>query len=187
MLKKLYIDFDGVIVDTIRRITELYNEDYMYYDDFEPISPGQIKTWDFDELFLASRKTINLYFNQPRFFNSDLMIMTGAINYIQKLKLNGYEIVVVSLGQRPNLRQKKRWINQNLDYNEFIGVDISVHSNKDHIDMSDGIFIDDMTNNLNNSNAAHKICFGKEYVWNKDWTGDRCYNWEEVYNKLHIN
>ena len=58
------------------------------------------------------------------------------------------------------------------------------YKDKSHIDMSDGIFIDDSVNNLETSNAAIKICFGDEYPWNEKWKGIRCANWHEVENYI---
>ena len=66
----------------------------------------------------------------------------------------------------------------------FIGVDINRYSDKSHIDMSGGIIIDDEINNLLTSNAPQKICFGDVCEWNKDWTGERLFNWIEVGNRL---
>lgn len=183
---KLYIDFDGTIVDTISRICELYNEDYSYYDGFIPVTSDEIHTWNFDELKLANRKAINMYFNQPRFFNDGLKYMPNACDIINKLHENGCYITIVTTGSIPNLRIKKAWLRNHIQFDEYIGVDINQHKNKDHIDMSDGIFIDDMSNNLKGSNAQRKICFGNEYDWNTDWDGEHCYTWEELYNAVKV-
>lgn len=34
----LFLDFDGVIVNTIKAVVGLYNEDYCFYDNFEFIN-----------------------------------------------------------------------------------------------------------------------------------------------------
>lgn len=46
--------------------------------------------------------------------------------------------------------------------------------------MKNSIFIDDHSENLLSSDAKLKICFGKELDWNKNWTGQRCFDWREV-------
>ena len=181
MKKEIYIDFDGTIVDTISRIVEMYNEDYSYYENFTPVHADEIKTWNFDELKLSNRKAINLYFSQPRFFNDGLKPMKWAIEVINKLHNEGYKIKIVSAGTGPNLRIKKAWLKNHLEFDEFIGVDLNRHKNKDHIDMSECFFIDDMDQNLKGSNAKYKICYGLEYDWNTDWKQTRAYTWEEVY------
>ena len=44
ILNNLYVDFDGVIVDTIRAIVDLYNEDFQYYKKYKVVDPKQINT-----------------------------------------------------------------------------------------------------------------------------------------------
>lgn len=181
---KFYIDFDGTIVDTISRICDIYNEDYSYYDFYEPVRPEDVQTWDFDELKLAKRKTINQYFTQPRFFNDNLKPMPRACDIINKLHDRGDSIIIVSTGSRPNLRLKKAWLRNHIRYNDFIGVDINVHKDKCHVNMKDGIFIDDMTMNLQGSNAMRNICYGNTYAWNADWEGERAKSWDDVYKLI---
>lgn len=55
-----------------------------------------------------------------------------------------------------------------------------IKMDKSSVNMCNSIFIDDHEDNLLSSNAKTKICFGKEYDWNKNWTGERCLNWREV-------
>lgn len=180
--KKLFLDFDGTIVNTIKRIVDLYNEDFRSYSKFIPINWEDVKTWDFTECNCATAEYINTYFNQPRFFR-DLEYMYLADYVIDKLK-DIYEIVVVSAGYNPNLREKEKWVKENLSFCKFIGVDLKKYSDKSHIDMSDGVFIDDSSNNLKTSNAKLKICFGETYDWNKDWLGIKCHNWYAIYDLL---
>ena len=91
-----------------------------------------------------------------------------------------YKIIIISAGYSPNLYGKSIWIKENLPYCDFIGVNLKQYTDKSHINMQDGIFIDDSFNNLITSNAMFNICFGDEYVWNKNWKGVRCNNWHDV-------
>jgi hypothetical protein len=55
---------------------------------------------------------------------------------------------------------------------------------KSLVNMQNSIFIDDMPQNLESSNAKYKILFGREYEWNK---GDnrqhiKCLDWDRVYD-----
>lgn len=175
---KLYLDFDGTIVNTIAAITSLYNEDFKYYDNFSPIKWWEVNTWKFEECNCATSEYINEYFNQQRFFDK-LTYMDWAKEVLDELRRD-YEITVVSIGDKPNLRAKEIWIQENLPYCKFICVNFDEHKDKSHIDMSEGILLDDSINNLATSNALVNICFGDVYPWNEKWDGIRCNNWTDV-------
>lgn len=91
------------------------------------------------------------------------------------------DITVVSAGSTANLGLKEEWLTHNLPYVSFIGVNFDNGESKDNVDMSGGVFIDDLAENLNISNADMKICFGDEYPWNKEWNGIRMANWCDVW------
>lgn len=174
-IQTIYCDLDGVVFDTIAAIVDLYNEDYCYYKDYKLVHWYDIETWNFEECTCATYTDINNYFNQPRFFDT-LEYMPFADIVIPKLA-NHYKIVFVSSGHQPNLAQKKELIRDIFPFAKFIGVNWDVNKDKSHIDMSDGIFIDDSATNLITSNAEECICFGDEYEWNKKWNGKRISNW----------
>ena len=169
---------EGCIVNTIKAIVDLYNEDFQYYKKFKPINWWEINTWDFTECNCATPEYINTYFNQQRFFNR-IEYMDWAKKILDELS-DDYDITIVSSGYSPNLVAKALWINNNLPYCKFIGVNLKEYKDKSHIDMSDGIFIDDSSHNLITSNAKINICFGDKYEWNKDWIGIRCANWHDI-------
>ena len=173
--KTIYCDFDGVVFDTISAIVDLYNEDFQYYDGYKPIHWYDIDTWKFEECKCASYEIIDNYFNQPRFFDT-LEYMPFAKEVLFKLS-NYYNIVFVSFGRKPNILQKKELIRNEFPFAKFIGVDFNTHNDKSHINMKNGIFIDDSAANLENSNAEECICFGDEYKWNEKWKGKRISNW----------
>lgn len=177
-IKKIFIDLDGVVFDTIECITALYNEDFRYYKGFKPINSCDVETWDFTELNCADKHDIERYFNQPRFFDW-VEIMPWAESVIRKLALE-YEIIFISMGNKPNLKQKKKWVKENFPYAKFKGINIEKYTDKSHIDMHKAVFIDDSAKNLRTSNAKYKICFGDKYSWNEDWDGTRCMNWIDV-------
>lgn len=183
MIKKIIIDLDGVVFDTIQTIVDLYNIDHIAYKDFRVVMPSEIKTWDFDELSLESPEYIDKYFNMPRFF-SHLVLMNGAKWIVNRLYNEGFDIVFCSSGSYPNLQLKHRWISSEFPQAEFIPVEMPTYADKGHIPMEDSIFIDDCNHNLVTSNAPIKICFGETYSWNEEWNGKRCKNWIEVYQYI---
>lgn len=181
-LKTLYIDFDGVIVNTIKAIVSLYNYDFLYYKNFEIINWTDIETWNFEECNCCTREDIDKYFNQKRFF--DRLEFMPFVKKVMESLAEKYDIYIVSMGDYPNLKLKNRFILEHFPYAKFIGCDFSKYSDKSHIDMSDGIIIDDSVINLERSNAGFKICFGDEYIWNREWKGFRASNWIEIENLL---
>ena len=95
-----------------------------------------------------------------------------------------FEIVFVSSGRIPNLKLKELWKQEYFPFARLIGVDRDHHEDKSHIQLQDAVFIDDVTKNLETSNAPIKICYGDVYPWNKDWTGLRCETWSELYGVI---
>ena len=102
-----------------------------------------------------------------------------------KLLMNLEKVIATPVNDHYlNLKQKEQWIDQYLFYPEFIGVNMKKYKDKSHIDMSDGILIDDSVYMLETSNAQEKYCFGDIYSWNKDWTGKRLMNWTDIAHLL---
>lgn len=161
----------------------MYNEDFQYYKKYQHIDWWEVNTWDFKECKCATTEYINTYFNQQRFFDR-LEYMDWAKETLDELN-EIYDITIVSSGYSPNLKAKEKWVKMNLPYCDFIGVNLKKYDDKSHINMSDGIFIDDSAKNLATSNAKFKICFGDLYPWNYFWDGKRCFNWKaDVKNLL---
>lgn len=182
MIKTLYVDFDCVIVNTIKKIVELYNDDHGYCKDFIPVDWTTIDTWRFEELSLEPYSVIDRYFSQPRFFHN-LEWMDNAEEVLLRLS-EKYDIKVVSIGSYENLVGKQLWLLKNMPYAKFVSVRIDEETDKSGVDMSDGVLIDDSITNLINSNAIARICFGDIYSWNRNWQGERCANWYDVENYL---
>lgn len=181
MIKECILDFDGVIVNSIKKIVEMYNTDFAYYENFKYVRWWEVQSWDFEECTLATKDYINSYFNQPRFF-SGLEFMDNFEEVVLRLISEGYHFSIVSLGFKPNLIGKKLFIAQNMPYiDQFIGINLEEQNNKSGIDMRQAIFLDDSAHNLLTSNAAHKIVFGDVYPWNQDWRSLRCFNWWDFY------
>ena len=180
--KTIFIDMDLTLFNTVRVITELYDEDFRYYSDYKRIPWTEVKSWSFDELNAAPKGYIDTYFNQKRFFDR-VKMFPDAKEVIDRLS-RIYKIVFVSHGFSPNLRLKKKYIKEHFPYAEFIGVNLKEHNDKSCVDMLNGIFIDDMIKNLDSSNADMKICFG-DYEWNKCHSSElkdyiKVTNWKEI-------
>lgn len=194
----------GVITNSIDAIVSLYNDDFQAYPNYHHIKSSDIHTWNFEECNCASADVFDMYFNTPRFFNN-LKFMDQADTFIWLLSYQ-FDFVIVSHGNTPNLKLKKMWIDKkfklfindtkmmNQGKVDFIGVDFKDYNDKSHIDMSDGIFVEDTYDNLVTSNAKYKILFGEQYPWNIEnevnratELGERytrCVNWMELYQEI---
>lgn len=181
-IERIYVDFDGVICNTIATICKLYNDDYKYYQGFHLVNWMDVTSYDFKQLTYASKHEIDRYFTQPRFF--DNIILMNDVKYaIGELSRN-YEIVIVSIGNPENLVGKELWVKNIFPFAKFQGIDMSAHKTKSHINMADGLLIDDNSENLTTSNAMIKLCFGRTYDHNTNWHGLWLTNWLEVLHFL---
>ena len=179
----IFVDFDGVIVNTVKAIVSMYNEDYKYYKGFEEIDYKTVNTWGFSELILADEKTIDHYFNRERFFNC-LEFMTGAHVVLEELAKK-HDVYVVSMGYSPNLLGKQEWLGKNMPFVKFIGCNYKEYPDKSHIDMKDGVFIDDLATNLDTSNAKYRILYGKSFSWNEGWEGIHIESWLGIFEFIN--
>ena len=169
---------DGTIINTIKKVVELYGLDYCNHPNYVKHHWTEIDSWGFNELELASKDVIDDYFSDERFFQN-LEYMDNAYEVLNRLK-DKFKIYIVSMGCKRNLELKHKWLQKNLPFVEFIGCDFSEVNDKRHISMTDGVLIDDVADNLYTSNADVKILFGDVYPWNSSWSELRCFNWYEV-------
>lgn len=187
---KCFIDLDCTVLETVKGICNLYDLDFHDKPGYKKVNWQDINSWDFLELSLATKEIIDGYFNQQRFFDIVEMI-PGAKEAIDYLN-NYYDIVFVSHGEDLNLHLKDKYISEHFPYAKFIGVKLSENHDKSCVDMSGegNVFIDDIPRNINGSNADVRICFGKDYEWNKDFETDcekgvfRIYDWKGVLRLL---
>ena len=172
---ELFVDFDGVIGNTIEAIVTLYNRDYN--ENFEWC---YVETWDFSELTKASPEKIDEYFNDQRFFEV-LKPMENALEVLERLSKK-HKIHVVTIGYRNNLNLKYEWCKQHLPYADFTGILLEGNADKSIVNMTGGMLIDDVAHNLATCSAKYRVCYGDEYVWNVPLPERtvRCFNWAQV-------
>jgi 5'(3')-deoxyribonucleotidase len=178
---KIYIDLDCTLWDTIGAVNEMYNEDFNLWPTFEYVPDFRIRSWNFEELKLGNKEYFDRCFDSWRFFEK-VKLMPYAQTFCQMMRLYGHKIIIVSMGSLANIQGKLMWLKQNFgdSYDDFIGIDMNKRNDKAHIDMSDGVIIDDVVSMLKSSNASEKICFGEKYPWNEEWNGTRCETWKDV-------
>jgi 5'(3')-deoxyribonucleotidase len=84
--KKIITDFDGTVANSIKKIVQLYDEDFHLYSNYRKIHWTNINTWEFKELSLANKNIILDYFSDFRFFQN-LEFMDNAYEILNKLKM----------------------------------------------------------------------------------------------------
>lgn len=172
---KLYIDFDGTIVNSSKRLIEMLNEKTGLSVGYK----DRMNYWVHDKYPNVSREEVLDIFRSPLFFEN-LEIFDG---------FDFSNFTIVTIGTKENLELKEIWCKENLNPHTFIGLQ-KTDTGKKEIDMSDGIFIDDLTENLRSCNAKHKILFAPwATTWNEIGEHDNdlliAESWEEA--KKHIS
>lgn len=182
-MKKLFLDFDSTIVDSIKAYCSVYNSTYNQQAGFKEADYNKVNRYDLkDECHLVEHQE-KIFSNKALF--EHLEFMPDAKEVIMELEKK-YKLIICSLGTLDNISWKAQWIKHNIPSIKDIVLISSavspsgIKTDKSVVNMKGSIFIDDHAENLVSSNAELKICFGKKYEWNKDWSGERCFTWKEV-------
>ncbi len=182
-MNKIFLDFDCTIADSVKTYCNVYNLLYKEQNGYKKADYNKVNRYDLkDQCDLIEHQEI--IFSSEKFFRY-LELMPYAKEVIERLG-SKYELAICSIGTLDNISYKSKWISNNLPFiNNVILISnvVGVHgikTDKSIINMEEAIFIDDHAENLFSSNAGFKICFGKQYEWNKNWTGQRCFDWKEV-------
>ena len=172
-LKYIYVDMDGVLIHSCQAICDMINE--MQGTNF---TGDEVLSWNFHEICpTLTDEDVEKLFADPIFFQH-VQWIDGAIDFI---KCYSNRVVILTKGTQKNINLKKEFLKQyNLEDIMFCG--LWLNESKGNIDMSTSLFIDDCTNNLNETNAKYKIMFkeykdNKERKWQKDWNGLVMYSW----------
>lgn len=166
----LFMDFDEVLVDSIRSILLILNP--RYGTDFKPDDCTQ---WDFRDLFPdITPDEVEKCFESDEFWGTLRFKTVGqnVLDFLDKLK-SYYNIVIVSKGTETNLKKKRQWLIDNMPI-PYSFIPIGLDGSKGDIDMAGGVHIDDNQYYLNESNATYKILFYNatcETDWNNEWGG----------------
>lgn len=166
----LFIDFDEVLVDSIRSILLILNP--RYGTDFKTSDCTQ---WDFKDLFPdITLNEVEKCFESDEFWGTLRFKTIGqnVLDFLDKLKPY-YNIVIVSKGTETNLKKKRQWLMDNMPIS-YIFIPIGLDGSKGEINMAGGVHIDDNQYYLNESNATYKLLFANTLHitdWNNKWIG----------------
>lgn len=172
---RIYLDVDGVILHSCQAICDIINGLYE-----TNIQGNEIYSWNFKELnseFID--EDIEELFSNRRFF--EIVKWTkGSFDFLSRYK---EKVSIVTKGTNENIWFKNEMFNEFFNFNIPI-IGLPLKCSKSNINMDGGLFIDDCTKNLIESNATYKIQF-LEYKdhknnireWTKGWKGLKMYNW----------
>ena len=179
---KFFVDMDITIVDSIKKICEVYNTIYQYHPEFKPADPNKIQQYNFKDVCPLLPTALDI-FEHELFFKNLEFINHNTYEVLEKLN-DMYQLIVVSVGTPLNLALKSIWLRDRLP---FIKDYILLYNdgcvmNKSVVNMQGegNVFLDDIPSNLESTNCDNKILFGKIYPWNEGWHGDWCLDWSEV-------
>ncbi len=185
--RRLFLDYDLTIVDSITAFAKTYNELYKHHEDFVPADPNKITSYDFRCICpLLDNEAKTTIWEHQTFFNFVDFMDDNTLSVLEKLSKK-YELVICSIGVPKNISLKALWIEKHLPFIEnyvLINNGNGCTMNKSIVNMKGGIIVDDIPSNLESSNADEKILFGKEYSWNRGWYGERCSSWKELGERL---
>ena len=145
----LYIDIDNTIINTAETFIDMYCKKKGINKNFYDLKDWKFRSIDRNidvKEFLNYIETEE-FFNEVQFYDDFLRFY---VKYADK-----FNFIFVTIGTRKNLQLKKRFIFRSLPTIKNVKY-IGLENNKNDIDMSDGIQIDDKYDNLN-TNAKLKI------------------------------
>ena len=186
---KLFLDFDSTIVDSVGAYVRTYNQIFKNHPDFK-MGNTNVKQYNMkDQCPLIEYP--NDIFSSKNFFNNLKFINKNTLDILNILSLK-FDIRICTIGTPNNISLKTKWISDKIPFikqfyllcNNF--EDKKCIMDKSIIDMSGGIFIDDIFENLDSSNAEYKFIFGKEYPWSTTNKYGRLLNWESVYTVIEF-
>jgi 5'(3')-deoxyribonucleotidase len=177
---KLFLDMDNTIINTIKSFCECYNDLYQFRPGFKEACWCNVEKYNMkDECPLILNK--NDIFGSYLFFQKAEFINENTYDVIKKLN-EKYQVIICTIGIPKNLSFKSLWVEERLPFiDDYILIKNSnCKMDKSIVNMSNSIFVDDYTDNLDSSNAAYKIVFGDEYSWSQTKNYTRCFNWTDI-------
>ena len=173
-VKNIYLDVDGVLIHSCQAICDIINK-----DKGTNFTGDQIMSWNFKEICPdLTDADVESLFADERFFEY-VQWIEGTKEFIKR---HEDHIIIVTKGTYQNIFNKILFFNH---YNmKVIIKGLPLNVSKNNVNMSDGLFIDDCTKNLIESNAKYKIQFceyndnlNEQREWTKGWDGYKMYKW----------
>ena len=176
----IFIDIDGVIFHSCQAMIDILNE--RYGGNFDG---SDVTSWNFQCCYPnMTSEEIEDTFNDPKFFDI-VKPIDGALEFMNRYR---DKIILVTKANVENYAHKRKWFDDR-NFADIPMIALPLNVSKGFIDMQNctgfynySLFIDDSTNNLQETNADYNIMFKeyndqKEREWQKDWDGLVMYQW----------
>ena len=176
----IFIDIDGVIFHSCQAMINILNE--RYGGNFDG---SDVTSWNFQCCYPnMTSEEIEDTFNDPKFFDI-VKPIDGALKFMDRYR---DKIILVTKANIENYAHKRKWFDDR-GFKDVPMIALPLNVSKGFIDMQNctrlynySLFIDDSTNNLQETNADYNIMFKeyndqKEREWQKGWDGLVMYQW----------
>lgn len=188
-MRKIFCDFDGVIMNSCLIVTEILNERFK-----TNISWKDVKKYDFTDMFPSiTKEEIKNIFDSKEFFDkAKLNIFPQAIDIINKL-CKDFEVIILSIGTSLNIQRKIEFLNNMFPNikNHIMIVKQDCIMDKSIIKMNEqDIIIDDVVSNLISSTAGTKILFSFYNIkteWNSNNEFEIIGDWKDIERRIYDN
>lgn len=179
-IDKIFLDIDGVIFHSCQAMIDILNE--RYGGNFDG---SDVTSWNFQCCYRGmTSEEIESMFNNGLFFKI-VKPIDGALEFMNRYR---DKIILVTKANIENYALKRKWFDDR-GFKDIPIIALPLNVSKGFIDMQNcvglygySMFIDDSTNNLQETNADYNIMFKeyndqKEREWQKGWNGLVMYQW----------
>lgn len=169
--RKVIIDFDDVLVDTLGEACRIYNE-----ENGTNLTVEDFKSWDVNSVANGFHK----YFEKVDFEN--IPEKNNSIKWLREINKH-YEVVIATASSSKTFLAKERWLNKNTPFINWK----NIWCIRDKSSLVGCAIIDDGSHNIENSKCDIRILYDMPH--NKNFTDCdlRVNDLEKVYNLLVKN
>lgn len=166
--RRVIVDFDDVIVNTLDETCKLYNS-----DNGTNLTVNDFKTWDVNSV----AKDFYKYFDKVDF--ESISVKNNAIKWLREINKH-YEVVIVTASSSVSFIEKEKWILKNMPFIEWK----NIWCVRDKSSIDGYAIIDDGSHNIENSICNRKFLYDMPH--NQEFRGYdlRVKNLEIVYDIL---
>ena len=187
-MKKIFIDFDNVIVNSTYVVTKILNKKYNKNVEWEAV-----RSYDFSDKFPETNKNEILeIFNSDEFFTlAKQSIYFNSKKVIEKFSKD-FDVFILTIGTPMNIKLKIDFLKENFPFiSKYIMILMdNVKMDKSIINMrKEDTIIDDVYSNIESSSAGNRILFsygGIQTEWNEYGKYMELTNtWSEIERRIY--